>query len=1328
MTNCDLQKALADFDANPLFRNSIKGAASAWRGYELQTLYICSRILSSDDVLAEFWPERAEDLLIYEPDRGGSSLELVQVKAKTTDLTLSDIAPKDKDTHKGKADSLFEHVRHYTERGFDVRARVVVFGKLGSELERFRDGDPQARAAVAQRITDMHGEEMGSFAILRLEFEEIDEMSVRQSLEAAAERRVELSAWPKALLHHLTSKVRDCSLSRQPITKGEIEQDVVGLGLKLAGLSGFARQFGVTVLPLAQLYTKHDDGQSSTEYRNGVNARPEHIARGFDIVRLQRMDEFERALASSQIVLVRGASGQGKSTLCYRYLYDRVPTDDCFLISEIDSLEVAADICSFLVALSESRSDRPQYAYVDGARETGWVWLAEQVALRANPNLRLIVSIREEDLGRANVTMDQFRWAEVDLALEESEAREIFSAYGETQFPSFEESWMAFGEGGPLMEYTYSLSTGSALRTKLSGQIGRLVADWEDPKLYALYLSSLIGSEGIETRLSSLSESSGCNSMASFVKAVEREHLMQGAGKGLIAPLHPYRSSIVAELLEPYVYKDPNEIAAALVKCAASSCGTLLVALCGSAEQELPCAKDLVAAAGDSWYKLSEIQKYALWADARQVYEECRELREEIASQGLSAWLLFADGGGITKYYDRSTESSIFSVIPDEAKRLAMEELCTRAKQYQIDYRQTRDVLSSIDIASMAMPSTPSELSSAGFVLSQFVACDHLDRNVANAASDLAIQFDPQTRSTSAELDFVLGLQLCGARLSDSAYKKLTGAINKAHSLLWSDSDRQNVDVIQVPSGEGHNLNDELVSALIDYRMLYPSAESYNGIQLGIDAFIPEDKMMPTEKHIPQKNLPIHWLNLADILFNAMCSYDDAPSDWREVEDIIRRSFESLRGAAAEMTKWLNRCYEKGSPRAVGRGLSKCVVELAKMVDEPWISLDTPKSARDPLGFKSLISPIDPRLKKNADRGAVSTNKSSDNQLMKTAKVVTDATTFAQRLMDIMASVAKDDRKQLDLNVRSAVYLISGIVKSLKLSSEEIWRVFRKPLIPDDTESCLVVLSEMLAHLSAFGVRRERGVAYASKRKANELINARALFARGASFVEGVQAEVCESTLVMKIDLEKMSQPTLDILLGHIMRSQYADFDRMENITEYFLFPHYMEPIELDLFYGGKFFMTEGVSGFALVRLASEGSDYRVLYQPVSQSNRPIPTPTDPWMIALKTALAIDPLAQLVSSVKVGIRAKDAELTHLDNTVCNEWVGELRGDVVGLFELARESIDKLGLAELLRDASLDELESMVIDSFDIRSAEDPVAMVESWQRVVKPVLARAESS
>lgn len=319
-------------------------------------------------------------------------------------------------------------------------------------------------------------------------------------------------------------------------------------------------------------------------------------------------------------------------------------------------------------------------------------------------------------------------------------------------------------------------------------------------------------------------------------------------------------------------------------------------------------------------------------------------------------------------------------------------------------------------------------------------------------------------------------------------------------------------------------------------------------------------------------------------------------------------------------------------------------------------------------------------------------------------------------------SVAKGDRKKLDTSVRSAAYLIAGIVKNLVLCDGETWRVFGKSLIPADAENRLVILSEALAHLAAFGVRKERGVAYASKRKTNELINARALFAHGASLVEGVQAEVFERTLVMRVDLEKMSQPTLDMLLGHIVRSQYADFDRVESITEYFLFPHFVEPIELDLFYGGKFFRTVGISGFALVKLAREVSDYSVPYQPVLNSSRPIQTPTDPRMIALQAALTIGPVAQLVSSVKTGIRDKDAEMKYLDSNVCDQWVGELREDMTRVFEQANASLDGLGMAELLRDAGLDGLELKIIDSFDIRSDEDPVLVAESWQSTAASVL------
>lgn len=76
----------------------------------------------------------------------------------------------------------------------------------------------------------------------------------------------------------------------------------------------------------------------------------------------------------------------------------------------------------------------------------------------------------------------------------------------------------------------------------------------------------------------------------------------------------------------------------------------------------------------------------------------------------------------------------------------------------------------------------------------------------------------------------------------------------------------------------------------------------------------------------------------------------------------------------------------------------------------------------------------------------------------------------------------------------------------------------------------------------------------------------------------------------------------------------------------------------------------------------------------------------------------------------------------LDSNVCDQWVGELIEDKAKVFEQANASLDRLGLVGLLRDAGLDGLEHRILDSFGIRSDEDPVLVAESWQSAVASVL------
>ena len=52
----------------------------------------------------------------------------------------------------------------------------------------------------------------------------------------------------------------------------------------------------------------------------GINASPDHIRSGCDLRRGRWLDEIKGRFLKNNIVLIKGASGQGKTTLAYRYL------------------------------------------------------------------------------------------------------------------------------------------------------------------------------------------------------------------------------------------------------------------------------------------------------------------------------------------------------------------------------------------------------------------------------------------------------------------------------------------------------------------------------------------------------------------------------------------------------------------------------------------------------------------------------------------------------------------------------------------------------------------------------------------------------------------------------------------------------------------------------------------------------------------------------------------------------------------------------------------------------------------------------------------------
>ncbi len=117
-------------------------ATPTYRGYRLQTLYTLSRILEKNREL-HFQPEGKEDLAIF--DRNHQLLEIIQVKAHSDSLALSDFSPE-------KEDSFFRRVAQELKAHPHIRISIVSFGKFEPELELALNGDERKQTNVARKL------------------------------------------------------------------------------------------------------------------------------------------------------------------------------------------------------------------------------------------------------------------------------------------------------------------------------------------------------------------------------------------------------------------------------------------------------------------------------------------------------------------------------------------------------------------------------------------------------------------------------------------------------------------------------------------------------------------------------------------------------------------------------------------------------------------------------------------------------------------------------------------------------------------------------------------------------------------------------------------------------------------------------------------------------------------------------------------------------------------------------------------------------------------------------------------------------------------------
>lgn len=932
------------------FTKSELGTKAAWKGFSSQTSYIAYRLMLLKDE-SVFYPEQAEDLMIRKDDM---PQELVQVKNLSADLALSHLSPQ-------KSDSFFRRCLSYKSENENLVLTVASFGNIGSELSGFINKNEDSRISLHNKMLEYgYLENEIDWLFQNIRFEQIEESKILNDVYAVLETKIEAMAAPKVAFDILINYISSLSRTNSYTSKAIWDQKISTLALDLASISGLIKQYGQTLFPIYD-YTKDTDYKTmKEEYQLGIDAHPQYIRENLDIIRPYWLRLISYGFDEKNIVLIRGASGQGKSTLAYRFLLDNYPEADIICVSKILSEENAVEICAALKGLSKNRTEEI-IVYIDVAPyDTRWIWLCQEIQ-KHESNTKLLVTIREDDFRRTPIDYNKVSFREIELSLAADEARDIYTHHGTSSFLSFEEAWKSFGGQGPLMEFAYLLNQSDTLENRLSAQINNIVLNEPnaDEWITALSVICYAGKNNISINQSKLFASIQCSQRMKMLKVFEKEYFIRQTSDGNIECLHALRALVLNRIL--------------FEKSALSEQHILLTTLCSIQKNALIMVVEYIYNNGfnrelidnlsnvayDSWQLYSSVLQALLWGSVWTFFQNNKEIiaNGDALYNGAFAMLGLGD---ITGYYKKTDMSVFYDIVKkdNEDRYNKMLEMQTRLKDLQVEYNLVDRFLS---CTSINLPSyidmDVDELSPCGFALFWMAL-----RNFFLAPPEKVTSSQITLSNMEDHLNFVVGIQMQNWDGLYSTYRDhIEALIIPKFNLAYLDSDGEEVSSVAICNVFSKDAefpsNDTIMEIVNSLRKLYLNKTKYNVEYTGhliIDGITIPD----IEKHIPADNLPLTWITQMNRWLSQIIEYEKRPEYWPEVVEGILETRKTIVSACNRIIRGIDSVYRDRNTKVLFSPQSSQAIANA-YVRTSNLKFQMPKCAIDRYGIRTDNSIVD---------------------------------------------------------------------------------------------------------------------------------------------------------------------------------------------------------------------------------------------------------------------------------------------------------------------------------------------------------------------------------
>lgn len=497
------------------------------RGFRTQFLYTLYRVVVDNHPERTYIPEGMEDLDILE---GNITLESIQVKNLRDTLTYSHLRSA------GRQTSFFQRGQTVLENSPNVILKITSFGPIGRQLT-----DPTVLTKALKKDSQISN---GYIPALVSSFvpESVDE----DELYDIIVERFKLvfpsfnGEWE---IRFLLQWISELAEKQKSLTLTQLHNQLLSFREVESRQKVSQAQLGIRVKRLFINDTVEESNHIlKDEFLKGVSARPSHIQGNVDLRRHKWLNQIDNAFSTQNVLVVHGISGQGKSSLCYRYIKDfetfGFEIRDCNPLTFEDITatiqEISSSLKSHVLIYLDCRSGDKEWSKL--VREFG-----------GNSHVRILVSIREEDWQLSKHLVNEYAsYNEMNLFLSEEEAYKIFQIYKpQSKKTTFIDKWEELGENAPLLEFVYSITHGETLKSKLTNQYRDLSSEQQQivsSIIIPLYLGGVPTEETLLTN-----RSLNPLTLSTALSSLEEEYFTKIGTS--YSDIHPVRTSILKDII-----------------------------------------------------------------------------------------------------------------------------------------------------------------------------------------------------------------------------------------------------------------------------------------------------------------------------------------------------------------------------------------------------------------------------------------------------------------------------------------------------------------------------------------------------------------------------------------------------------------------------------------------------------------------------------------------------------------------------------------------------------------------------------------------------------